>query len=158
MGQRRRALRALSAPRTRRKPAVESQELKTLWCRIREDYFPDRPDIDTYLVRWSTRRQKRVLACCHINRKEIRVAKELAASEHHQWLPALLYHEMCHAVLGTSIQRKRGKIAWHGVEFKALVNRHPGTNALEHWIKSGGWLSAVRSARSRDAARLRKAA
>ncbi len=123
--------------------------LLAIWLQVRQDFFPDRPDIDNVEILWSRRRQKRVLASVSIRQKKVRVARELDHPDHHQWLEPLLYHEMCHAILGENIPVRNRKRQWHGDEFKQLEQRHPQMNAFEHWIKQGGWAHAVRSARSR---------
>ena len=127
-----------------------------LWRALHSQYFPEAAEVDQYTVCWSTRRQRRVLASCHIEQREVHVAKELSTPAYQRWLAPVLYHEMCHAVLGAGVSRKRGKRAWHGKEFKTLVRRHPLTHELETWIKNGGWTSAVRSDRARAAAAQRR--
>ena len=141
---------------TKRRPNSRSKItsdpfLFSIWKQVAEEYFPDNEHLLQYVVYWSDRKQLRTLASCSISLKKIRVAQELNYTPHHQWLPALLYHEMCHAVLGDSIRRKGEKTRWHGPEFRALEKQHPGIEALDHWIKSGGWATAVRSHRSRAA-------
>ena len=111
-------------------------------------YFPDRPDLHNYIVRWSNRRQKRVLGSCNMNRRIVTVAKELNVAECQKWLEPLLYHEMCHAVLERSVSRRGRKMRWHGPEFKALELRHPGIIHLDAWIRGGGWKHAVQSNRA----------
>ena len=118
----------------------DDPDLKALWCVIRKKYFPDRPDIDNYIVYWSSRRQIRTLASCNIEDKRIAVAKELNYPEQKKWLEPLLYHEMCHSYLGHSVAGSRGKRGrWHGKEFRDLEARHPGCKALDEWIRAGGW-------------------
>ena len=153
---RRRSLRRPKAKTNRVIVKTSDQMLKSIWCELRLEFFPEQPEIDDYVVFWSSRRQKRVLACCHIQRRQVRVAKELRYSEYTNWLSPLLYHEMCHAALGTNVPRERGKRAWHGREFKRLVVRHKETHAMEAWIKSGGWLHAVRSDRAKDTAKKKR--
>lgn len=143
-----RARRKSVRPKTRRSIEPNSQELHDLWCRIRREWFPDRPEIERYQVRWSNRRQKRTLAVCYPENKLVRVARELNVAEHSRWLTPLLYHEMCHAVIGMR-RRQDNKRSWHGPEFRALERQHPEIAALDAWIKCGGWLRAVRSDRSR---------
>jgi hypothetical protein len=136
--------------RTRRPNIVISDpHLTALWVSLGTKYFPEKSELSSYAVRWSTRRQKRVLGSCNMTKKIISIARELKSPEHHIWLEALLYHEMCHAVLERSVSRRGRKILWHGPEFKSLEARHPGIEALDHWIKSGGWKSAVLSNRAR---------
>ena len=77
------------------------------------------------------------------------VAKEMAHPEAAHWIPALLYHEMCHAVLGQDVGQRGTKRTWHGQKFRELEARHPQSKDLDHWIKSGGWLHVVRSARAK---------
>ena len=124
-------------------------ELKRRWIQIREEFFPNRPDLDSYTVVWSNRPQKRTLASCSLDFRRIRVARELRYEQHTHWLNPLLYHEMCHAYLGFEVEKKGNKRAWHGKEFKGLENRHPQIKALDAWIKAGGWMTAVRSDRTK---------
>lgn len=150
-------------PRTRSRPTrthkikISDPHLMQVWISLRETWFPERSDIDRYQVVWSTRNQKRTLASCSLERKRISVARELNYPSHSEWLEPLLYHEMCHAILGYDVAENRSGKEWHGAEFKALEARHPGTNKLDHWIKSGGWTTAVRSDRSKRAHLKRKA-
>jgi hypothetical protein len=79
------------------------------------------------------------------------VARALDRPELEWALEALLYHEMCHAVVGIkkSSNGRRNKI--HGREFYEIERRHPGIVLLDNWIKSGGWQTAVRSFASHKA-------
>ena len=129
--------------------------LETLWQQLASEYFPENPQILLYKINWSTRRQKRTLASCNIRQQRVVVAQELNRQEHYCGLPALLYHEMCHAAIGMAVQRGGSKRLWHGAQFRALEQRHPEIVALDRWIKSGGWRQAVRSARARNAAATR---
>jgi hypothetical protein len=124
--------------------------LSTIWLDLRKEYFPDREDIDKYEVVWSARRQKRTLASCNIKRKRVIVASELNDARYLPMLSPLLYHEMCHAYLG-ALPRVNGKRrSWHGREFRILERQHPGIPFLDGWIKTGGWLTAVRRARTKS--------
>ena len=147
-----RRLKRASAPAraARRRPAAltASPELTDLWNAIRDQYFPDCRVLEEYVVGWSRRRQRRTLATCEVRRKYVRVAKEMRDPLFGVYLAPLLYHEMCHAVLGEDVGYYRGKRAWHGPRFKALERRHPGIPELDAWIKSGGWSYAVRRSRS----------
>lgn len=144
---------ALRKPRT----VICDPALTLMWLELANTYFPDRTDLSNYKVRWSTRRQKRVLGSCNMTKRIVSVARELNTPEHHHWLEPLLYHEMCHAVLERSVSKRGRKILWHGPEFKALEARHPGIPALDFWIKSGGWRSAVLSARAKSSWEVRRA-
>ncbi|MCO6430355.1 MAG: SprT-like domain-containing protein [Deltaproteobacteria bacterium] len=124
--------------------------LQRYWSAIRREYFPERPDLDEYLVSWSPRRQKRVLAVCNVQRRRVVVAQELDDPRYHQWLSPILYHEMCHAFFGKDVPKVNGRRAWHGRAFRELEGRHLQIQALNEWIRSGGWLSAVRSHRARS--------
>ncbi len=134
-------------PRRRKKKDISDPALFSLWKNIRERYFPDRPDIDEYTVIWSTRPQKRTLASCCLELKRIRVARELNYQKYLPFLEPLLYHEMCHAILGLEVEKKNGKSRWHGKQFKKLENQHPMIKTLDDWIKVGGWNTAVKSDR-----------
>jgi hypothetical protein len=137
-------------------PPVEDRLLSTLWFRLRWAYFPDRSDLDDYTLEWSTRRQKRVLASCNIRKRCIRVARELLEPSAIRWLEVVLYHELCHAVIGENVDHAHGKRQWHGRTFRELERLHPDIPALDTWIRSGGWLQAVRSNRARAAWRARR--
>jgi hypothetical protein len=139
-----------TARRTRVR-AVHDPFLQEIWVGLRVSYFPDRTDLDDYVVTWSSRQQKRVLASCNIRRRRVVVARELNDPSAVRWISAVLYHELCHAVLGESVTTPEGRRLWHGAEFRALEARHPDIPSLNAWISSGGWAFAVRSSRSRAA-------
>lgn len=143
------------AVRPRAKRASPGREndvfLYGFWRDLRLKWFPERDDLDQYLVYWSQRKQKRTLATCNIGKKRIIVARELNYSHLRPWLQPLLYHEMCHAYLGDSVYSKSSRSAWHGKEFRALERRHPQMREFNHWVKSGGWETAVRSDRAKRA-------
>jgi predicted SprT family Zn-dependent metalloprotease len=122
------------------------------------EYYPDRPELDSYVVSWSSRSQKRVLASCNIRRRRVVVARELFEPTACQWIAPVLYHELCHAVIGEGVHLQGGKRQWHGAEFRTLEARHPDIPAMNAWIRSGGWAMAVRSHRARQAWSRRKAA
>ncbi|MCC6954958.1 MAG: SprT-like domain-containing protein [Deltaproteobacteria bacterium] len=105
-------------------------------------YFPDRPDIDDYRVVWSKTVQKSVLASCNVQHRRIRVAPSFQRIDCTPFLEALLYHEMCHAILGDP-PRVRGRRVLHGKDFRELEVRHPGIPNLDRWILEGGWRLAV---------------
>jgi hypothetical protein len=123
-----------------RGPRADSPFLKKMWLEIRRKWFPNRPDLDSYQVRWSTRSQLQTLASCSLDFKRISVARELAYKRHAQWLEPLLYHEMCHAYLDTTD---------HGREFKAVEHRHPMIKPFDKWIDAGGWDDAIDRDRTR---------
>jgi len=144
----------------RRRPSrtfLSDPFLHQVWTELRKEYYPERPDLDSYVVAWSARNQKRVLASCNIRRHRVVVAKELFEPSAVRWIAPVLYHELCHAVLGEEVISASGRRLWHGVEFRALEARHPDIPALNLWIRSGGWAMAVRSHRSRMAWNNRKA-
>ena len=130
--------------------------LKHIWDTLQQHFFPDRSDLANYTIRWSGRRQKRTLASCNIRKLQINVAREMSQTQCRAFLEPLIYHEMCHAVLGDKIARAGSKRMWHGPQFRALEMRHPEITTLDNWIKSGGWSKAVRSFRSSEYQRARK--
>lgn len=152
-----RILRRKPIVRRRTRPGSDAM-LMDLWLEIRREFFPDRPDVDEYVIHWSRRKQKRTLAACYTEEKRVIVARELNYTEHHRWLHPLLYHEMCHAILGENVPKKNGKRQWHGRTFKALEARHPHLQQFDHWVKKGGWEHAVRSDRAKRAHRRRNLA
>ena len=123
-------------------------ELTVLWRAIRAHYFPDRPEIDAYRVIWSYRKHSFTLASCNVERRRVAVAHVMQLEDARPFLDPLLYHEMCHAVLGIP-PKVNGRRQIHGREFKALEHRHPGIQALDAWIRVGGWRTAVRKSRRR---------
>ena len=145
-------------PKHRIRRATGSDEfLHALWTSLRSEFFPDHQQIDQYTVTWSSRPQKRVLASCNIRARRIVVARELFEPSASRWIAPVLYHEMCHAVIGEQVHRSRsGKRLWHGAQFRQLEARHPDIAALNVWIATGGWTMAVRSNRARLAWRNRR--
>lgn len=127
----------------------QSQVLNTIWQSLIADYFPDRTDLLEYSIGWSIRRQKRTLASCNLRAKKILVAQELDHSDYHRYLSPLIYHELCHAVLGYSVHSATSKSRWHGREFRCLEQKHPEIPLLNQWIKIGGWGQAIRRHRGK---------
>ena len=146
-------VRRSSRARLPKAPPLSDESLYKLWSDLQREYFPDRADILEYTVHWSPRRQKRVLASVHLRRRLVRVARELRHESCIEWLAPVLYHEMCHAALGTELSRAGKKTPWHGKEFKNLVSLHPLTTSLDSWIKNGGWHTAIRRERGITTAR-----
>lgn len=141
-------------PRKVHKKVIKSDiQLNAIWQKLAQEYFPDNQEIPNYKIVWSKRPQKRTLASCNIQDKKVNVARELNYPEHHKWLEPLIYHEMCHAEL-KYIQKETHR-SWHGKEFKQLEKQHPRMEAFDYWVKSGGWLTAVRSDRGKRAAQKR---
>ena len=130
--------------------------LQALWQSLAQEFFPEQTHLHSYQIRWSKRKQKRTLASCVTERCRVTVARELNYSEHRVWLKPLLYHEMCHAVLGREVSRTKRGFAWHGPEFKALERRHPLIPLFDAWVQAGGWARAVRSDRARQCKSRRK--
>jgi hypothetical protein len=125
------------------------KDLKVLWEQLVSTWFPDRSDLLSYSIDWSKRSQKRTLASCNLHQRRVVVARELKPELYSQWLPALIYHEMCHAVIGLDVQKRSGKRLWHGKQFKDLETQNPQVAELDRWIKAGGWATAVRSDRAK---------
>lgn len=131
-------------------------ELKEIWDFLIINFFPTRLDLLSYQVVWSPRKQKRVLASCNIDRRKVVVATEMKEEQALRWLEAVLYHELCHAVLGKDIESSGQRRMWHGREFKSLERKHPDITHLDTWLRSGGWAKAVRANRTRVAWKLRR--
>lgn len=142
----------VARPGARRLPNPDSDpDLKAVWLRLREMYFPERQDIDDYCITWGRRAaQKNTLASCNVGRRKVNVARQLAMPGISKWLDAVIYHEMCHAIIGTEVERKKGKRKWHGREFKSLEHRHPDIPDLNLWLKSGGWHRTTAKRKSRS--------
>jgi len=134
--------------RTIEKNPESAVELQLLWKKIRLEYFPERSDIDSYVIAWSQRSQKRTLASCNIRQRRVIVARSLNFEKYEMWLEPIVYHEMCHAIIGENVERRGRKKFWHGREFRLLESRHPDIKKLNEWISSGGWNTAVRSERA----------
>ena len=138
--------RAKSATRL---PKPSNEPLRAMLDLLVDRYFPDQQDLKGYVVTWSSRRQRRTLGSCNISRSKINIARELSHQEFSRWIEPVLYHELCHAALGKEVSRVRGRLAWHGREFKELEGKHPQSLPLRAWIRSGGWAHAVRVDRAR---------
>jgi hypothetical protein len=142
--------------RTKITSSKSDEFLLKVWFGLRREFFPEYPHIDQYTVAWSTRPQKRVLASCNIRRQRVLVAQELFEPAAARWIAPVLYHEMCHAVIGEGVHLSQsGKRLWHGRQFRQLESRHPDIEAMNAWIATGGWAMAVRSHRARRAWRYR---
>ena len=146
------------ARKPRQVRVVEDPGLKHIWAQLQQNYFPARPELLEFRICWSSRRQLRTLASCNSRVKKVNVARELNAPDCARWLEPLLYHEMCHAVLADAVRASKGAMTHHGKEFKNLERRHPGISDLNRWIRSGGWLRAIRSDRAREVHARKKAA
>ena len=126
-----------------------------LWQGLALGFFPERPELLNYRVVWSGRPQRRTLASCNIFRKRINVAREMNHPDGEPWLEPLLYHEMCHAVIGyREVQSNVGytvkkKRIWHGREFRSLERQHPLFEPFDQWVKAGGFSRLVRSDRAK---------
>ena len=127
---------------------LQPEILRELWSKLLIQYFPDRTDLIDYSIRWVDRSQRRTLASCSVTKRRVHVAAALNCSRCEPILEPLIYHEMCHAVLGKPLE-VGGRRVWHGREFKALERRHPGIPELDAWIRAGHWMSAVRTHKSR---------
>ncbi|MBX7143205.1 MAG: SprT-like domain-containing protein [Oligoflexia bacterium] len=130
--------------------ATGEQVLIEIWSGLAQSYFPEVKHLTEYTVLWSRRRQKRVLGACCVRKRQVTLAQELEPTEHRRWLEAVIFHEMCHAVLEEGVERRKGRRCWHGPSFKALEARHPDSGELRVWMKSGGWAAAVRSHRAKN--------
>ncbi len=130
-------------PQRRNSTANSNEELKLIWHQLQSAYFPEREDILDYAIVWSNRRHTRTLATCNVQSRRVRVAAAMKLPETQAYLPALVYHEMCHAILGVPERRGKRRVI-HGREFKSLERRHPGIAQLNHWIARGGWYQAVK--------------
>lgn len=131
-------------------------KLLAIWESLAKTYFPNNSVLNDYSIHWSNRAQKRTLASCNLQGKRILVARELNYDKYSIWLEPLIYHEMCHAVLGLNVKKVKGKKQWHGKDFKNLENKHPLMYEFEMWIKAGGWAKCVRSDRATRAHARRK--
>lgn len=134
--------------RTKKTVLQQDQFLTQILINLQSQFFPDHTDLLNYRISWSTRRQKRTLASCNIRSKKINVAKELNHPDHTKWLEPLIYHEMCHAVIGKD--KNSGRNCWHGRAFRELETQHPLMKEFNIWVKSGGWRKAVMSERTRS--------
>lgn len=124
--------------------------LQELWSFLHRTYFPEVTHLSTYQIVWSRRRQKRVLGSCCVRKRRISLAQELSPPEYGKYLEAVVYHEMCHAVLEEKVERRGSKRCWHGGAFKSLEQRHPHVEELRLWMRTGGWAKAVRQHRGRQ--------
>ena len=125
-------------PPAKKRRNKSNQLLSQIWKKLQSEYFPDRQDLLEYHINWSARRQTRTLASCNPHSKRIAVSKAMDNPSAEPDLEALIYHEMCHAVLGPA-KRVRGRRQVHGRDFHLLEQRHVGIKALNVWLKNYGW-------------------
>ena len=125
-------------------PMIEPTSLVNIWNHLIDKYFPARQDLKSYRIVWSNKKQTRSLASCSVEKRVVRVAKAMSLTSSRPYLEALIYHEMCHAVLGPP-KIVKGRRIMHGKDFKAIEKLHPEIKLLDIWIKSGGWDKAVRT-------------
>ncbi len=125
------------------KQKLDSDILLTTWQKLKSEYFPNNKELDSYSITWAKRKRTRLLASCNINTKEVVVSYAMNDSSIKHFLSPLIYHEMCHAVLGKTKKKGRRNV-FHGKEFKILEDRHPEIKDLNTWIKTGGWDLAVK--------------
>lgn len=112
---------------------VSDLELQKIWNKLSQDYFPTHLVLNNYKINWSTRAQKRTLASCNIQYQRVVVARELNYEHYKKWLEPLIYHEMCHAVIGFNVKKTRNRRSWHGAEFKHLERQHPLMAEFDLW-------------------------
>ncbi|MDR2338159.1 MAG: SprT-like domain-containing protein [Deltaproteobacteria bacterium] len=122
---------------------VEAIDLNEIWQKLQQEFFPMHYALDQYQIVWSRRNNKRNLAVCDYRKKKVIVSPALNNIKFRQIVEPLVYHEMCHAVLGEP-QRQNGRFVYHGKEFHSLEKRHSQTRSLNEWIKNGGWANAKR--------------
>jgi len=123
---------------------ADSVHLVKIWDRLRHKYFPNIRILGEYQITWSSRCSKRNLASCNYKNRKILVSPALNNVKFERMLSPLIYHEMCHAVLGEP-KCKNGRFVYHGVDFHTLEAMHPLTEELNAWIKNGGWANAKRN-------------
>jgi hypothetical protein len=129
--------------RTRANNAFQENHILMLyWNKLVDTYFPNNQDLKDYKVVWSKRPQTRCLASCNVQKRIVRVAPAMKFEEARKYLEPLLYHELCHAVVGIKMANGRRKI--HTREFKNLEKLHPLINEMDLWINAGGWNRVVR--------------
>lgn len=121
------------------------EELYRIWTELQKKHFPDIPDLLSFKLVWSNRHQSRCLASINLQKKVVRVAPAMKLKESYYFLSPLLYHEMCHAIVGIKVERGRRKM--HTKEFKILESKNPDIFILNQWIDSGGWKKATRKAK-----------
>ncbi len=131
-------------PRIKHANKISDPRLLAIWVDLANRFFSAQSDLLNYKICWSNRKQKRVLGSCSIERQTVTIASAMNSERAEPHLEALLYHEMCHAVVGIK-RSASGRRIIHGKAFHELESRHPGIKLLDIWIKNGGWSSAVRS-------------
>lgn len=123
--------------------------LEDTWRCLAAEFFPGNFDLlISYTVRWASRPQVTTLASCNVERRRVLVAPAMRMDVCKPHLPALLYHEMCHAVLGIP-EVVNGRRRVHTRDFRLLEARHPGIKSMDRWIKCGEWRAAAKLHRRR---------
>ena len=122
--------------------------LQRTFHQLRREHFPNRHDLDDYKVVWRDRPMRtaqgngalnETLGYIEYGTRTIHVAREMSHADAKKWIPALIHHELSHAVLGGFLSSNQDA---HAEWFRRLNELHPDTKEFERW---GGWNECFRS-------------
>lgn len=122
--------------------------LQRLFYQLRKEHFRNRSDLDDYRVVWRDRPMrtaqgdgtlKETLGYIEYGTRTIHVAREMSHPDAKKWIPALIHHELSHAVLSGFLAPNQDA---HAEWFKRLNELHPDSKEFERW---GNWQECFRS-------------
>ncbi len=121
--------------------------------RLRRQHFPNRPDVDDYKIVWRDRPMRTkegsstlrdTLGYIEYGTRTIHIAREMSHPDAVRWLPALIHHELCHAILFDFLEPTQDA---HAEWFKRINRLHKDAREFESW---GGWNSYYNSYHQSD--------
>lgn len=122
--------------------------LQKTFHQLRRELFPNRADLDDYKVVWRDRPMrtaqesgniKDTLGYIEYEPRTICIGREMSHTDARRWIPALIHHELCHAVLGGFLAPSQDA---HAEWFQRINCLHPDSKAFEGW---GGWHACFNS-------------
>lgn len=116
--------------------------LQRIYNKLRRHHFPKRADVDDYKVVWRDRPMwtkegsgtlRDTLGYIDYGTRTIHIAREMSHPDAVRWLPALIHHELCHAILFDFLLPTQD---CHAEWFKRINTRHEHAQGFEGWR---GW-------------------
>lgn len=122
--------------------------LQKTFHQLRREYFPKRSDLDDYKVVWRDRpmhpargkvADDQVHGYIVYGTRTIHIGREMSHPDAKKWIPALIHHELSHAVLDGFLSPQQDA---HDEWFKRLNLKHPDARGFLEWR---GWHDCFRS-------------
>jgi hypothetical protein len=122
--------------------------LQRVYLQLRRQHFPKRSDVDDYKVVWRDRPMatgngpgtlRDTLGYIEFKTRIIHIGREMSHPDAIKWLPALIHHELCHAILVDFLTPTQDA---HDEWFKRINRKHKDAPAFESWT---GWRACFES-------------